>query len=317
MSVSSAKLAVFGADCLLGEALLERLADSELAGVEVTALGDGGDDAASVMFAGRALAVKPLSESALDGQDALIILSAPGNPELLRDMLLSQHLPVLDVSASVLSGPYLLAGRGQAGDYRGGLVANPEAVLVASLLELLTPEQRPTQISGSLLMAVSERGRAGVEGLAGETARLLNAQALESTVFPEQIAFNVLPQGSAAANSQISELFDGIDSQLFAVTVPVFFGHACAMQWRFDSDADADAAAQILSQANPGVRLLATGDARGPVSGRDQDGIGLACVERSGPCTLSLWASADNVQTLAAAQLVALLSELLVQGVSH
>lgn len=317
MAASPAKLAVFGADSLLGEALLEQLADSELAGLELSAFGDTGDDAASVMFAGRALAVKPLTEAALEGQDALVILSAPANPDALRDMLLSQHLPVLDVSASVLSGPYLLAGRGQAGDYRGGLVAKPEAVLVASLLELLAPEQRPTQVTGSLLMAVSERGRAGVEGLAGETARLLNAQALESTVFPEQIAFNVLPQGPAAANSQISELFEGLDSQLFAVTVPVFFGHACAMQWRFESDADADTAAQVLTAKRRGIRQLSAGKARGPVSGRDKDGIGLACVERSGPCTLSLWANADNVQTLAAAQILALLSELLVQDVSH
>ncbi len=317
MAAAPAKLAVFGADSLLGEALLEQLADSVLADVELSVFSDSGDEAASVMYAGRALALKSLTESALEGQDALVVLRAPADPEALRDMLLSQHLPVLDVSASVLSGPYLLAGRGQAGDYRGGLVASAEAVLVASLLECLSPEQRPTQITGSLLMAVSERGRAGVEGLAGETARLLNAQALESTVFPEQIAFNVLPQGAASANSQISELFDGIECQLFAVTVPVFFGHSCAMQWRFESAAEADAAAHALAQERPGIRLLAAGDARGPVSGRDQDGIGLACVERSGSSSLSLWASADNVQTLAAAQVLALVSELLANDVSH
>lgn len=317
MTATSAKLAVYGADSLLGEAVLEKLADSALADLTLTALSDSGDEAASVMFAGRALGMTALSEAALEGQDSLLILTSPADPDGLRDMVLGHNMPVLDVSASVLSGPYLLAGRGEAADYRGGLVANPEAVLVASLLELLKPDQRPVRVTGSLLMAVSERGRAGVEGLAGETARLLNAQALESTIFPEQIAFNVLPQGAASANGPLSELYSGLDCQLFAVTVPVFFGHSCAMQWRFDSESAAEAAAQALAQPHPSIRHVAAGDARGPVSGRDQDGIGLACVERIGPRTLSLWASADNLQTLAAAQILDLLAELMLNSVSQ
>lgn len=317
MSETSAKLAIYGADSLLGEAVLEHLADSALTDLKLTALSDSGDEAVSVMFAGRALGMTQLSEAALEGQDALLIVTSPADPDGLRDMVLGHNMPVLDVSASVLSGPYLLAGRGEAADYRGGLVASPEAVLVASLLELLAPEQRPVQVTGSLMLAVSERGRAGVEGLAGETARLLNAQALESTIFPEQIAFNVLPQGPSVANQQIAELYDGLDCQLFAVTVPVFFGHSSAMQWRFEDAASADAALERLLAGGAGIRQIAAGDARGPVSGRDQEGIALACVERSGEQSLSLWASADNVQVLAAAQIVDLLTELLLKADSQ
>src|SRR3970282_1735601 len=42
--------------------------------------------------------------------------------------------------------------------------------------------------------AVSGRGKAAIEELAGQTAALLNGQSIEPQLFPRQIAFNCLPR---------------------------------------------------------------------------------------------------------------------------
>ena len=49
------------------------------------------------------------------------------------------------------------------------------------------------RINVATYQAVSGSGKKGIEELAGQTARLLNAQPIESSVYPQQIAFNALP----------------------------------------------------------------------------------------------------------------------------
>jgi aspartate-semialdehyde dehydrogenase len=49
------------------------------------------------------------------------------------------------------------------------------------------------RINVATYQAVSGTGKAAIEELAGQTARLLNGKAAEPEVYPRQIAFNVIP----------------------------------------------------------------------------------------------------------------------------
>ena len=50
-----------------------------------------------------------------------------------------------------------------------------------------------SRINVATYQAVSGTGKSAIEELAGQTARLLNAQPVETKVYPKQIAFNALP----------------------------------------------------------------------------------------------------------------------------
>ena len=82
-------------------------------------------------------------------------------------------------------------------DYaRHNIIANPNCSTI-QMLVALKPIQDAVGISRinvATYQAVSGAGKRGVEELAGQTARLLNAQPFEMEAFPRQIAFNALPQ---------------------------------------------------------------------------------------------------------------------------
>ena len=93
------------------------------------------------------------------------------------------------------------------------------------------------RIDVTVLQAVSDRGREGVEELAGQTARLLNAQPMESKIFFDQIAFNVLADTGIDAESGFTHqeirlrieakrllADDSVTVNATFLTVPVFYG---------------------------------------------------------------------------------------------
>src|SRR5690606_4519579 len=74
------------------------------------------------------------------------------------------------------------------------LVASPsaEAVQLAAVLAPIQAAAGLRRVDVTTALAVSDRGRPGIAELAGQTAKLLNVQGIESHTFPAQIAFNLM-----------------------------------------------------------------------------------------------------------------------------
>ncbi len=121
----------------------------------------------------------------------------------------------------------------------------------------------------STFQSVSGLGQGGVEELEREARDLLNLREPDpAAIFPHRIAFNVIPQVGAFVEGGATEEEErlGRDTRKVlgdpdlrlaatAVRVPVFFGHALAVNVETERALPADAAREAL-RAAPGVKLL-------------------------------------------------------------
>ena len=225
---------------------------------------------------------------------------------------------------------------------------NPQAVANSSARNIITsPDSATTQMLVALkplydavgierinvvtYQAATAMGRQGMDELAGQTIALLNMQDVKREVFPQQIAFNVLPQvGSMEDNGysscemkmqQASQKIladDDIVINPTTVQAPVFFGHSQAVSIEMRAKMGADEAQALLQQA-PGVRVLGNDGKGGPTAvteaaGQDAVFVGRIRDDISDPYGLSLWLVADNVRKGAALNCVQILELLVKDG---
>ena len=118
-------------------------------------------------------------------------------------------------------------------------LAGAELSCLLPVLLRLHRMQPIAQLNITLIRSAEFQGKPGVDELASQTVNLLNAREVTPSVFPEQIAFNVLPE---ACDSQLSSdltRFLGTISYppvLQSLNVPIFHGFAAAVQLRFVSE---------------------------------------------------------------------------------
>lgn len=201
-----------------------------------------------------------------------------------------------------------------------GIVANPNCstIQMAVALKPIYDAVGIERINVATYQAVSGTGRLAIEELAGQSARLLNAQPVESAVYPKQIAFNALPhidafQDNGYTREEMKMVWE--TRKIFAdeslrvnptcVRVPVFHGHAEAVHIETREPLAAAAARSILARA-PGVSVVneaADGAYATPVTdaaGRDPVFVSRIRSDISHERGLNLWVVADNLRKGAA-----------------
>ncbi len=253
--------AIFAADSLEGKHLLEALGEWEAAPTTLRLYSAAAYDAEPAMYRGRPLDFRPLDEADFSAVDVAVFMPGEPLPQLV-DAAESAGCVVVD-AANVLSQrgdvPVFCAGTELAEGEKSVAIADAVSSHVYALLAQLPTPQR---IDLAVAQPVSSAGSNGVETLAAETARLLNAQSLESSQLPAQIAFNVLPltaDNSADIEHNLATLLtQGRDEfaqvHCQAMLAPVFYGHCTLLRAEFG---DAVAAAQWREQllASDGFRL--------------------------------------------------------------
>ena len=200
------------------------------------------------------------------------------------------------------------------------IIANPNCSTIQMLVALkpIYDAVGISRINVATYQAVSGQGKSGVEALATETAKLLNAQPIEQDVFPQQIAFNAIPLiGDIQENGYSMEemkmvwetrkIFEDelIEVNPTCVRIPVFFGHSEALHIETKKAISATQATELLASA-PGVEVI---DERlGPdfptpvrdAAGTDPVFVGRIRKDVSTKSGLNLWVVSDNVRKGAA-----------------
>ena len=200
------------------------------------------------------------------------------------------------------------------------IIANPNCSTIQMLVALkpIYDAVGISHINVSTYQAVSGSGRSGVEELAGQTARLLNATPIENEVFPVQIGFNVLPHcGDFQENGYTQEemklvwetrkIFedDTIKVNPTCVRVPVFYGHSEAVHIETRQSISPGEVSALLA-SSPGVVVMDD-----PVNGRyptavtdavGTDGVFVGRIRQNihSEYGLNLWVVSDNVRKGAA-----------------
>jgi len=194
-------VALVGATGAVGEAMIEILEQRDFPVGTLYPLASARSAGKTVRFKGKSLTVQDLAE--FDFAQAQIGLFSAGGD------ISAEFAPKAAAAGCVVVdntshfrrdediplvvpevNPHAVAG------YKGrGIIANPNCSTIQMLVALkpIYDAVGIARINVSTYQAVSGTGKEGIEELATQTAKLLNGQAIETRVYPRQIAFNLLP----------------------------------------------------------------------------------------------------------------------------
>ncbi|WP_338574225.1 aspartate-semialdehyde dehydrogenase [Erwinia billingiae] len=198
------------------------------------------------------------------------------------------------------------------GDYRNRNIISVADSVTSQLLCAIKPlvdQAGLSRIQVTSLIAASAHGKAAVDSLASESARLLNGLPVEAGFFDRQLAFNMLPLLPDAEGSVVQErrLVDqvrkvlqdeGLPVSVSTVQAPVFYGNAQIIHLENLRPMSAEEAREVLLQAEDIVLSDETDYPTqvGDASGNDHLSIGCVRNDYGVPEMLQFWSVSDNVR---------------------
>ena len=319
------RVAVVGATGNVGREMLQTLAERDFPADDVVALASSRSAGAEVSFGeDEVLKVQDLATFDFRGID--LVLSSPGAK------VSAQYAPgaaakgaiVIDNTSCFRMDPDVplvvpeVNADALAGYQRRHIVANPncstiQLVTAIKPLHDLVPIRR---VVVSTYQSVSGAGKEAMDELFQQTRSIYVNDPVKPEHFPKQIAFNVIPQidvlmedgGTKEEWKMAVETKKILDPSIrltaTCVRVPVFIGHAEAVNLEFDGPVDVDEAREVLRGA-PGVAVVDHPVDGGYVTPQEAAGEDKVYVSRLRQDTtiengLNLWVVSDNLRKGAA-----------------
>ncbi|MBN2302227.1 MAG: aspartate-semialdehyde dehydrogenase [Lentisphaerae bacterium] len=202
-----------------------------------------------------------------------------------------------------------------------GFIANPNCSTIIALMALapLHRKFRVRRFVVSTYQSVSGTGRSALAELDAQTKEYVAGKTPVAKVYPHQIAFNVIPQIGGQKSSmpgytseEAKMLFETrkiladekIRVSATCVRVPVFYGHAEALNIEFERRVSPEEAREVLSKA-AGVRVtdnVEAGKYPLPIAaaGTDDVLVGRIRADLSVENGLALFVAGDNIRKGAA-----------------
>jgi len=324
--IDTVDVAVVGATGAVGEAMIEILEQRNFPVGTLYALASERSVGKTLRFRGKSVTVTNLAEFDF-AQTPIALFSAGGSLSAeFAPKAAAAGCVVIDNTSHFrrdedipLVVPEVNPGA-IAGYTARGIIANPNCSTIQMLVALkpIYDAVGITRINVATYQAVSGTGKAAIEELAGQTARLLNGQPVETKVYPRQIAFNALPHIDSFQDNgytreemkmvwETQKIFDDpyIQVNPTCVRVPVFFGHSEAVHIETREKLSATAARELLESA-PGVNVVDQWEDGGyptavtEAAGADPVYVGRIREDISHPQGLALWVVSDNVRKGAA-----------------
>lgn len=204
------------------------------------------------------------------------------------------------------------------------IIANPNCSTIQMVVALkpIYDAVGINRINVATYQSVSGTGKKAISELVAQVGDLLNGKPATSTVYPQQIAFNVLPHIDQFEDNgytreemkmvwETKKIFEDEHIQInpTAVRVPVLYGHSEAIHLELKNPMTAEQARTLLMNA-PGVKVIDNqAKSKYPTAithavGHDDVFVGRIRQDISHPCGLNLWVVADNIRKGAATNAV-------------
>jgi aspartate-semialdehyde dehydrogenase len=333
----SYRVAVVGATGAVGREMLKTLAERAFPVSEVAALASARSTGQDVSFGERTLRVQNLERFDFAGWD--IALFSPGAA------VSAVHAPraaeagclVVDNTSQFRMEPDVplvvpeVNGHALA-RIRRGIVANPNCSTIQLVVALkpLHDRFKVRRVVVATYQSVSGAGKEGMDELWSQARAAYVNDPVKPEQFTKPIAFNVIPHidrflddGSTKEEWKMAvetrKILDP-DIKLHAtcVRVPVFIGHAEAVNVEFERPVTAGDARAILRDA-PGVQVLDTREDGGYVTPLDcagEDAVWISRLRRDPTVEhgLAFWCVSDNLRKGAALNAVQIAEALAAQG---
>jgi aspartate-semialdehyde dehydrogenase len=318
------KIAVVGATGVVGQEMLNILAEREFPASEVVAIASRKSMGVEVSFGERRLKCQALELYDFKGVDIVFMavdaaVAREWAPKIAKDVT-----AVIDNSSAFRMDPNVplvvpeVNGDAIARYTKKGIIANPNCAVSQRLVALkpLHDEAKIKRIVSATYQSVSGAGKDSMDELFTQTRAIFVGDQVEWRMFTKQIAFNVIPQiddflddgSTKEEQKQVTETRKILDPDIqihaTCVRVPVFVGHSEACTVEFENPISAQRAKTLL-RAAPGIMLVDRHEDGGYVTPVECVGDFATYVSRvrKDPTVengLSLWIVSDNLRKGAA-----------------
>lgn len=286
-------------------------------------------------FRGKEIEVKELTPEAFTGVDFALFSAGGGISKEFGPAAVQAGAVVIDNSSAFRMDPTVPLVvpeiNPEAARSHQGILANPNCTTAITLMGLwpLHREFGVKRLWASSYQAVSGSGAKAIEELKAQVEALARGEDPVKSVYPWQIAFNVIPQVDAFLDSGYTKEemkmenegrkimgLPGFRASVTCVRVPVYRAHSVAVSAEFERPVSIAAAREILSKA-PGLRVVDEPMRHGypvplQVAGQDDCEIGRLRVDCALDNGLSFWICGDQLLKGAALNAVQI-AELLVE----
>ncbi len=329
------KIAIVGATGNVGREVLDILDERGFPASEVVALASRRSQGTEVSFGDRTLKVRALDNYDFAGTD-IAIMSAGG--EISKEWapkIAAAGCVVIDNSSAWRYDPQvpLIVPEVNADAIEGfakkNIIANPNCS-TAQLVVALKPLHDKAKIKRVVVatyQSVSGAGKEGADELFNQTRAVFVNDPVEAQKFTKRIAFNVIPHIDVFMEDgftkeewkMVAETKKILDPKIkltaTCVRVPVFVGHAEAVNIEFENEITAKEAQDILRES-PGCLVVDKREDGGYVTPHECAGEDATYISRIREDStldngLSMWVVSDNLRKGAALNTVQI-AELLV-----
>jgi aspartate-semialdehyde dehydrogenase len=330
------KVAVVGATGNVGREILSTLAEREFPVDDVVAVASSRSIGSQVSFGeDDVLDVQGLDNFDFRGID--IVLSSPGSKvsAVFAPRAAKAGAVVIDNTSQFRMDPDVplvvpeVNGKAIAQYTKRNIIANPNCSTIQMVVALkpLHDLARIKRVVVATYQSVSGAGRAAMDELFSQTRAIYVNDPLKPEQLTKQIAFNVIPHidvfmddGSTKEEWKMAvetrKILDpDIAVSATCVRVPVFIGHAEAINIEFHRAISEDEAREALRDA-PGVIVVDHRADEGyvtPSEAAGEDAVYVSRIRRDPtvPHGISLWCVSDNLRKGAALNAVQIAEELI------
>ncbi len=268
-------IAICDACSLAGDALIRLFEKTALPAGNVYFLSDTAEKGATVELSGKEVDVLQAATFEFMDVDLVLIPVGAAISEWVIEQALAANCMVIDGSpgaaghsGAVVALPGLNEEALDIAVVQKRLVvpASP-AAMVLTTLQAINGVNMINRVDITACQSVSRHGNAGIDALRKQTIELLNGKPVDYGIFPQRIAYNLIPQVGALTPEGISaeELMvetevwaglndGGIDVRATCIAAPVFYGDNLTVTLDLDSPVDIIAVRSALDAVN-GIAL--------------------------------------------------------------
>ncbi len=288
--------------------------------------------AKTVTWRGDEYTVVEAKAEAFTGVDIAIISAGAGASLELSPEAVKRGCVVIDNSTAFRMAPehplVILEVNADALENHRGIIANPNCSTIQMLVVLKPIHDKYCikRVIVNTYQAVSGSGQAAVEELRSQIRAFANGEEMLASVYPHQIAFNVLPQidvflengYSKEEMKMILETAKILDPKIkmtaTTVRVPVMTGHSESLNIETEKPFEVEEI-KTLMEESPGIVLQ---DDPGKnvyplainAAGKDAVFVGRIRRDFSAENTLNMWCASDNLRKGAALNTIQIAQEI-------
>ena len=316
-------VAIAGATGAVGAEMLLCLEQRGFPVGTLTPLASARSAGKKLKFKGEDVEVKELTPDSFEGVDIALFSAGGGTSKEFAQHAVGAGAVVIDNSSAFRMDddvPLVVPEvNPEAARQHQGIIANPNCTTIVTLMGLapLHREWGVKNVIASSYQAVSGSGAQGIVELENQVGAIASGAEIERSVYPKQIAFNVIPQVDAFLDNGYTKEEMKMENEgrkilgapefhasVTCVRVPVYRSHSIAVTAQFEQAPDVGRARELIAAAD-GVDVVddpAKLEFPTPLDTTDQDDCLVGRIRKDIVLEngLSFWVVGDQVRKGAA-----------------